>query len=342
MRVTIRDIALQAGVSVAAVSKVLNDYPDIGAETRQRVLRIVRELRYVPRASAQRLVTGRSQTIGVYYKSMVNGLGLRQPFVAQLLNAVKEHMTLLGYDMLLFGDSSSPHYQWELLDRAQHREIDGLMLLGTLEEDMSEILKGELPIVGLDVITTGPRAGFVISDNEGGMVDAVHRAVAAGYKRIGLFYGPLELPAARDRARGFYRGMRESGMPICNRWIVYGGFDFASGTRAAGRLMEQSDLPEVILCTADISAIGAMRTFQEAGLSIPKDVAIVGFDDIDAASYVYPSLTTVAQDTERIGQAATDLLMRLMNSPVGSMRDSARRVQVPTTFVARQSTRNMV
>lgn len=332
---TIKDVAKKAGVSVTAVSRALNNYPDINVNTKSRILKIVEELRYYPRASARNLVTRRSQLIGLYYP-IINGVGLQQPYIGQILDQFKSCLGEHGYDLLIFSDADAPFAGLTLYDRVMYRDVDGLLILGLPDQSIQHLAEADLPVVGIDHFVQGKRCGSVTSDNRRAVHDLVKVLVGGGYRRLGFAHGPLELPVAMERLQGFYSGLAALGIAPNTDWIVDGDFTMEGGQRAGEEILRNRERPDVLICAADVSAIGAMQTFHRAGVRMPDEMSVVGFDDIDAASFVYPQLTTIRQNKEEIGRKAAEIMMTLIHN---EKRDTPMHYVLPTELVVRQSTR---
>lgn len=329
---TIKDIAQKAGVSVSCVSRAINGYPDIKDSTRQRILQIVDEMHYYPKASARHLVTNRTQTIGLIFETHDQS-GFGHPFISKILTAFFQKVGEHGYDLLMFTNSRNPFDTWGLEDRVKYRDVDGIFLIGR-PPNFEKLLQLGIPITGLDFTLTGKSASSVMSDNRQGVQELIKQLYDKGYRRFGFAYGPLNLLPAMERLQGFHSGLWEVGLSSTPQWIVYGNFTYEGGKDAAKQFLTLTNRPEVVLFSSDLSAIGAMQIFQEYGLNIPQDIAVTGFDDVDAATFAYPSLTTIRQDMEQLGQAAATMLLNLMENQVNSPQHLA----IPTTIVWRNST----
>ncbi|MCY0876157.1 MAG: LacI family DNA-binding transcriptional regulator [Firmicutes bacterium] len=333
---TIKDVAKRAGVSVSAVSRALNGYSDINADTKARILQVVEELRYFPKASARHLVTQKSFTIGVHYPS-ISGPGLRQPFIAHVLDVFKNYVGMQGYDVIIFCSTSMPFIQkYDLADRVRYRDVDGVLLLGPPDESIDLLVASEIPVVGVDFATTSSRGGSVNSDNRRAIHEVVLMLHANGYSRFAFAHGPLDLPVSRERLQGFYGAMAMMGMQPKPEWVVDGDFTVEGGVRACERILSLPEYPDVIVCSADGTAIGVLQTLQKAGVKVPDIISVTGFDDIDGASFVYPQLTTIRQDKDEIGRLAAQMMLQLIEgNPLGV----PMYYTLPTRLIVRGSTR---
>lgn len=332
---TIKEIAARAGVSVGTVSRALNGYPDVSAATRARIIQLAEELHYYPSAAAQHLVTNRTYTVGVFF-SPLEGIGLRHPFVSHVLTAFAAAVGREGYDCLWFSNTKAPFDRWGMVDRVRHRAVDGVLLVGQPRQAAEELMSADIPIVAIDFVAAGRRAASVTSDNRRAMQDLVVDLVQAGYTDIAYLHGPLDLPPALERLQGFYAGMAASTREIRPEWVVFSDLTVASGRAATERILAGDHLPAVIACVSDLVAIGALQAIRAGGLRVPEDIGVVGFDDVDAAAYSIPPLTTVRQQKDEMGRVAGRLLTRIIADP---NPPKPEHLVLPTELVVRESTR---
>lgn len=336
---TIKDVAQRAGVSVSAVSRALNGYADINPATKARIMQIVEELRYFPKASARHLVTQKSLMIGIHYPSLF-GPGLRQPFIAHVLDVFKNYVGMRGYDVVLFCSTSAPFSRRaDLADRVNYRDVDGVLLLGPPDEAIDRLAASDTPLVGVDYMTQSRRGGSVNSDNRRAVHDLVLVLFANGYRRFAFAHGPLDLPVSLERLQGFYSGMAAIGLTANPYWIVDGAFTMEGGHKACEQLLGLCELPDVIICSSDGTAIGVLQTLHKAGVKVPEEISVTGFDDIDGAAYVYPQLTTIRQDKDEIGRLAAEMMVQLIDR---DHPDVPRYYTLPTQLVVRGSTRPLI
>lgn len=334
---TIKDVAKQAGVSVTAVSRALNNYPDISATTKKRILQVVEELRYFPKASARHLVTQRTHTIGVFYPSL-DGAGLRQPFIAHVLDRFKNKMGQHGYDILIFSSTQTPFAHFDMLERVRYRDVDGVLLLGSPDDSIQQLAQANVPLVGVDHAAQCNRGGSVSSDNRRALHDLVCVLYDNGYRKMAFVHGPMDFPVSMERLQGYYSGLAEVALTTRPEWIVNGEFVLEAGIRAGEELLLCKEQPDIIICSADVSAIGVMQAYMKAGFSIPEDISVTGFDDIDSARYVYPQLTTIRQDKDEMGLHAAQIMLELLQN---DGLDVPMHYVLPTDLVVRESTRRL-
>jgi LacI family transcriptional regulator len=337
-RVTIKELARVSGVSVGTVSRALNGYTDVRPETRERIMRLARELDYTPAAAARSLVTQRSHIIGVFMETGEGHPDLQHPFFHEVLGGLKQRVGAEGFDLLLFaserpGGGYGPH---SYLKRARHHSVDGCALIGldTEEEEVRRLVRGEIPCVAIDMEVTGPRTEVVMSDNEAGAGTAVRHLHDLGHRRIATITGMIDSRPGIDRLRGYRAAVQELGLAYRDEYVTYGDFYAESGREATAQLLALAEPPTAIFAASDLMAIGAIRAAAEAGLHVPQDLSVIGFDDIQLAPHVNPPLTTLRQDKLGLGAAAGDALVaRIAGDPE---RPSLR--TLPVELVVRGTT----
>jgi LacI family transcriptional regulator len=323
---------------VATVSRVLNNYPDVAPETRQKVMAAIREQEFTPDRAARSLVTGRSQVIGVVLSTGVGHPDLQHPFFQEVLVGLKNALGGLGYDLLLFSvpaieNGFGPN---RFLHRARHHRVDGVAVMGVDPDDaeIRELVRSGLPCMAVDLDVHGGRTGHVTSDNVEGGGLAVRHLYECGHRKIGLIGGPAHTRPAVDRLLGYRRELQRLGLAYRPEYVREGDFYPESGHAAMLALLEQPDPPTAVFAAADLMAAGAFQAIAERGLSAPRDVAVVGFDDIQIAPLLQPSLTTIRQDKERLGGATGEALARLIEDP--DLEPPV--ITVPVELVVRAST----
>ena len=337
-RVTIKELARVSGVSVGTVSRALNGYADVRPETRERIMRLARELDYTPAAAARSLVTQRSHIIGVFMETGEGHPDLQHPFFHEVLGGLKQRVGAEGFDLLLFaserpGGGYGPH---DYLKRARHHSVDGCALIGLDPEDaeVRRLARAEIPCIGIDMNLEGDNVEVVMSDNEGGAIAAVRHLHDLGHRRIATITGMVDSRPGADRLRGYRAAVQAVGLAYRDDYVAYGDFYAESGREATANLLALDEPPTAIFAAADMMAIGAIRAAAEAGLSVPEDLSIVGFDDIQLASHFNPPLTTMRQDKLGLGGAAGDALVaRIAGDP-----DRPALRTLPVELVVRGST----
>jgi LacI family transcriptional regulator len=337
-RVTIRQLAHLSGVSVGTVSRALNGYTDVNPETRERIVRLARELDYTPAAAARSLVTQRSHVIGVFLETGEGHPDLQHPFFHEVLVGLKHEIGAGGYDLLLFASErpGGGYGEHSYLKRARHHSVEGVVLMGVDAEDLElrRLARSGLPCVGVDVALTGPATEYVMSDNVGGAATAVEHLHDLGHRRIATITGLIETRPGADRLRGYRDALRARGLAFRDEYVAYGDFYVESGERAMARLLDLDEPPTAVVCGSDLMALGAIRAISERGMSVPRDVSIVGFDDIQLAGHVQPPLTTLRQDKAGLGAQAGRALTRLIAADAAG----PEAVTLPVELIVRGST----
>ncbi len=339
-RPTQQDVARRAGVSRATVSYVLNSRANgrvpISDETRERVLRAIAELGYVPDASAQALRSGSTHTIGLIIPDMNN------PHFWQTADGIEQTVRSAGYHLLLSSMDLSPQVGQDILRDLSRRRIDGLILMGTFinrseaaKNTLSELLTRRLPIVEItDHHPIDYDVDFVASDYHEVTPVLMAHLLSLGHRRIGLIYGVAAADLGLDRLQPYQDSLRAAGLPDDPELVVNCGTTTEAGYQAARQLLALATPPTAILAINDLLAIGAMRAAGDLGLRIPADLSLVSYDDIPAAQYLVPRLTTASKDAFRLGQEAARLLLARLADP--SLERQTR--AVPTQVIFREST----
>jgi len=307
-------------VSVSTVSRVFNDYDDVSPATRERVLDVARRLDYAPSAAARTLVKQQSQLIGVVLFTGYEHPDIHHPFFQEVLVGLKHGIGELGYDLLLFATEqpgSSRGRPHSYLRRAQQHRVDGLVVMGVDRDDpeVEKLVRADIPVMAVDLDVVHDHTSFVASDNIGGARLAVRHLHELGHTRIATIAGPSNTKPGADRTLGYRAEMRELGLTIPPGYEVEGDFYPESAERAMQSMLALTEPPTAVFAAADMMAVGAIRSMHAAGLSVPGDLAIVGFDDIRLAELLSPPLTTVRQDMVGIGLAAGRALVEQIENP---------------------------
>ncbi|WP_439378270.1 LacI family DNA-binding transcriptional regulator [Amycolatopsis lexingtonensis] len=341
--VTAREIAQLCGVSVATVSRVFNRPATVSEATRTHVERVARELDFSPNESARALSRQRSAMVGLVWDTDHRRPGWRHPFLQDLLLGLKSALSSHGYHLLLLAtsdDARNRHPGVSLADpvgyvgMTRRHHLAGLVLIdsGTDAEAFGTFAQSGLPCVAVDVALSGPRATYVTSDNAAGAAEAVRHLAALGHRRIATITGPRGNAPAAARTEGYRRGLAEAGLPVREDYVVTGDFYRESGFVGMRRLLARKDPPTAVFAASDEMAVGALLAARAAGLRVPDDLAVVGFDDIEVASLVDPALTTVAQDKPGFGTAAAGALLAMIENVA-----APEPVRLPTKLVIRDS-----
>ncbi len=315
-RVTMRQIAEEAGVSRTTVSFVLNNVPgiNISPETRQRILEVARQLNYVPDAGAQNLASRRAGAIALVLRQSPHQLW-SDAFLAPVVQGVATAVRSFGYHVLIepLDPAESHHYG----DLVRSRRADGILLSGPRLDDaeLLRIFDERIPVVMMGQLP-GTQIPFVDVDNIRGAWTAVRHLLELGHTRIAcITNAPLAYTSSRDRLLGYRQALEEADIPYDPSLVRYGAYTDESGAQAMAELLALDPPPTAIFVASDVVALGALSAIQTAGLTVPGDIALIGFDDIPLAPYVDPPLTTIRLPAYSLGWSAGQMLMRLLSEP---------------------------
>ncbi len=338
--VTSEDVARLAGVSRATVSRILNGSAKVSEDLRQRVQDAVATLGYEPDPAARTLVGRRSRqiVIGFFTHYAWSLAGLAQPqyyFYLNVLSEIERVASVAGYDLILPShprDRGGSGYVRGL----RARRVAGVIVAGCSLDDprIPALVEAEIPTVLIDARGSGPRATFVASDNAGGARAAAEHLISLGHERIAVVAGPDIDLAGFDRVVGTAEALGMAGLPADPLLMARMGWSTQAGYEATRSLLEHGVRFSALVAHSDMLAFGALHALDEAGLRVPEDVSVTGFDDIDLARYTRPPLTTVRQDVGAIAKAALNALFALMEGGSGQVAP----VRVPTQLVVRSST----
>lgn len=312
--VSMKDIAAACGVSVATVSKALNDHNDIGAETKEKVKRVAKELGYYPNSSARALKTNRTYNLGVLYKEE-SGSGLTHDYFSQILENFRNTAENSGYDITFLSNSKKRKDQMSYLEHTLYRGMDGVLvaIADYKDPEVMELLSSDLPVVTVDYVFNGRIS--VMSDNIIGMESLLSYIYAQGHREIAYIYGE-ESMVTTNRLSAYYQLHEKKNMVVREEFLQRGKYrDSYTAGVITSQLLEQSHPPTCILYADDFSAIGGMNAIKNRGLRIPEDISVAGYDGITMAAQLEPQLTTYRQDTVGIGRLAAEKLISLIENP---------------------------
>jgi LacI family transcriptional regulator len=331
-RMTIREIADLAGVSIATVSRVMNGRDDVSDETRDAVRRVINEHGYTANRNARGLSAGRTGLVGFLVPLVFPA------YFAEILAGAAEALYEQEMRMVLSPTQHEHAREVSLLDRLMHGgATDGALIVLPREpsEELERALEAGYPFVVVDpLMPLNDRIPSVLAAHTSGADQAMRHLLSLGHRRIGAITGPPGWVATEDRRRGYRSALAAAGIPFDPELEVEADFEITDGQQAAGVLLDLRNPPTAIFAFNDNIAVGAMQTAHELGLRIPEDLSIVGFDDVAHASIVTPSLTTVRQPLAEMGRTAVSLLVRLLE------RQSVETlsIQLATRLVVRGST----
>ena len=326
---TLAEIAAAAGVSSMTASRAMNNQPGVSRSTRDAILKLANNMGYVANRSAQKLSGGRSRVIGLLAAEMDGA------FTGALVSAAVRAVAAVGYEVLIYS----------LTDRAQRPNDNVLQLLQQVTDGVIAILPyqfgfvealsaAQVPVVTIDQHTEHAEFPSIASDSYGGARSAMLHLAELGHQRIAFITGDERMNSARDRHRAYDDAVGILGMERDPALVLQGDYSLGSGREAAQQLLALPVRPTALFASNDLSAFGAMSVLQSAGLRVPQDISVLGFDDLEAASLVHPGLTTVRQPMAEMGRAAANTLLAL----IAGLDVATQQVSLPTELVVRAST----
>lgn len=330
-RPTLKDVAQAAGTSVMTASRAINGAGYVSEETRRRVLEAAQMLGYRPNGMARGLVTRRSQAVGVIISDITN------PFFPQVIRGIEDALRAQRYHVVLADTDGDPVQDARALGLLLERQVDGLILCASRapDEELRQVAASGVPVVVINRIVDDPRIAAVLVDARTAALDAVRHLVALGHRRIACITGPRASWSSRERLEGYRQALAEAGLqedPVLTREATPA--TMAGGARAMHELLARQPRPTAVFAFDDLIAIGALQAAADHGLHVPRDLAVVGFDDIELAAFIRPALTTVRQPKYQMGREAAELMLQMLGPQ--PPRGPVRRI-LPGELVVRES-----
>mgnify|MGYP000076633986 CR=1 FL=1 len=334
---SIKKVAQLAGVSTATVSRYLNSPEQVKEKTRSKVQSAIDETGYAPNALARNFRRGKTSLIVVVLPS------IGDPFLEKVMHGIWKVADELGYSILIRDTQSNSHEFDEYTDMVFSKQADGILLLASISpyseaEAQRGHGKAHPPLVlGLESVTTElTQFPSVRVDNVAAAADGTEYLIQLGHERIGFVAGKRDSLLTHDREKGYRQAMRKAKLKVEKDWVVEGEQTIDGARRATRRLLTHEQRPTAIFCANDEMALGAVHEIKSAGLKIPTDISVIGFDDIRYAEVMDPPLTTIAQPAEEIGERT---MRRLVQAIEGSENDNSAEI-VPHKLIVRKSTGN--
>lgn len=327
--ITIVDVADEAGVSYATVSRVINNKAHVSPEKRERVLRAMAQLGYVVNMQARSLAGGESRVVGLLVDY------LSSSYMDEIIRGIDEALDAENYDLMLYTTHRRKTKESAYVTKLTRGLADGLLLIlpRNAAAYLDTLRQRQFPHVMVDYLNNKQNVPSVSATNFRGAYDAMSFLLSLGHRRIGFITGTMELGSARDRLDGYRAALKDHGIPADSHLICEGDFTQPQGYQCAQELLSLSEQPTAIFASNDMMAFGVMEAARERGLRLPEDLSIVGFDDIPQASYVHPALTTIRQPLEEMGRSATHLLLKYIAHPNAEIE----RIELPTRLIIRES-----
>lgn len=328
-KISIKDVAREANVSHATVSRVINNYPHVSREKREQVLLAMSRLGYVANQQARSLAGGRSHTIGL----LVPGVG--NSYIGQIMIGIDEVLGANQYDLMLYTTQRRRTHEAAYVATLTRGLTDGLLLLLPLNPEayLKALHEQQYPYVVIDHQGFDDYSPTVIATNFEGAYEATAYLIELGHRRIGFIAGTPILNSAIERQNGYKAALAAHNIPFSPELVRNGEFLTPASYDAARELLDLPDPPTAIFAASDLSAFGAADAIRNRGLNIPQDVSLVGFDDLPEAAWAHTALTTVRQPLREMGVIATRMLL----DQIMGRQDQEQRIVVKTELIIRES-----
>src|SRR5215208_1199415 len=330
---TIREVAESAGVSYATVSHVINNTRLVSKETRERVLAAMSELNYRPNALARSLRQGKTNTLGLVLPDSAN------PFFAEISRSIEDEAFKKGYSVFLCNTELDTQRELFYVDVLSKKQVDGIIFVaaGDQADSLDFLLRQNMPVVMIDRDLPNVEVDAVLTDHQLGGCLATQHLLELGHTRIACIAGPSSITPSAERITGYRNALEEAGLAADETLILRGDYHAQSGMEMSHAILRMEPRPTAIFAMNDLMALGALRAAAEEGCSVPGDLAVVGYDDLELAHFTNPPLTTIAQPKKEIGAQAISLLVDRM-----SRRDrSPSRIVLPPELIVRRSTQSL-
>jgi LacI family transcriptional regulator/LacI family purine nucleotide synthesis repressor len=316
--VSMKDIAEVCGVSVATVSKALNDHSDISERTKVRIRQTAKEMGYFPNSAAQALKTNRTYNIGILFGDETKR-GLTHDYFCSILDSFKQTAERRGYDITFINCSKRGKNRMSYLEHAMYRGFDGVAIafINFMDPEVVSLIRSDLPVVTIDHMFDNRIS--IVSDNVAGMNRLVNHVYEKGHRKIAYIYGNAS-SVTQNRLTSFYKTTKDLGLDIPEDYIRQGAYkDVKLSYQRTLELLELPDPPTCILYPDDFASFGGINAIRSKGLHVPDDISVVGYDGIQAVRYLLPRLTTYRQNTEQIGHDAAKKLIGLIEEPKATL-----------------------
>jgi DNA-binding LacI/PurR family transcriptional regulator len=328
--VDMQEVARLANVSIATVSRTINKVPTVDPKLAKRVWKVIKEHGYTPNTQARALVSGRTRLLGLIVSEITN------PFFPELIQGFEDVAVENGYEVLIGSTNYDPDRMKTCIRRMIERKAEGVavMTFGIEEPLLEQLASRQVPLVFVDVAPDRPGISLLRVDYHQGIRQGVQHLAALGHRDIAFITGPLRLHSAHSRLAAFQRATRECGINVDPSRIVEGDHTMEGGKAAAEKLLTGTTLPTAIMCSNDVTAIGVLQEAYRAGLRIPDDLSVVGFDNTHITQMTVPPLTTVEMSCIDLARAAVMALRAYLEGQSSPKRE----YPVETRLVVREST----
>jgi LacI family transcriptional regulator len=331
MATTLHEVAQRAGVSAMTVSRVVNGRGSVDSETRQRVEEAIQALDYVPNRIARGLISQKTQTIGIIVPDIVN------PFFAPVVRGAESAARKAGYRVLLCNSEGDLRLEREYIEDLVAHRVEGLLLAPASDRSRSSmlsLLRGGFPLVLIDRALPDADCDLIASDNAQGARRLIEHLIAIGHREIAHVSDAEDTSTGRERLQGYREALEAAGIPFQPELVIRTTVDRIGGYRAAQEILARDPLPTAIFAVNNMTAVGTMEALRERGLSVPKDMGLVCFDDVEHLAVLSPILTVIDQPAETFGSLGVQLLLERMS---GKASSRPRRIILQTDLIVRQS-----
>mgnify|MGYP001049921520 CR=1 FL=1 len=310
-RLTIKEVAKLAGVSTATVSRILNDDPVVQEKTRKKVKKILDKFSYQRNMLARKLVLKKTSTIGILLSDITN------PFYSEIARGMEDEARRWKYTVIFSSTDNKREVQKEYINIFQEQRVDGIIFASAAlqDPDVEVLFKENFPFVLVNRKIDTIKTDFIVLDNVKGAYIATEHLIKLGHKRIGFIYGNLTYSTGLDRLEGYKNALREYGIEQDPNLIKSGDFRRESGYLAFKEFLKMENPPNAVFASNDFMALGALEAASELGVKIPEDIALIGFDNINFASFKFVNLTTISQRIYEMGTKGIQLLIRKIENP---------------------------
>jgi len=331
-RMDIRTVARLANVSIATVSRTMNRVPTVNPKLAKRVWEVIDKLDYFPNTQARALVSGRSRLFGLIVSEITN------PFFPELIQGFEDIAVEHGYEILVSSTNHDPKKMSHCIRRMLERKVEGVavMTFGIEEPLLEQLAKRKVPMVFIDVAPERPGISLLRVDYHHGIRQGVQHLAALGHRDIAFISGPKSLHSAQSRTSAFSKSLKECGLSPNPAWIIEGDHTLEGGVATMERLLKMKPLPTAVMCSNDMTAIGVLHELYRAGLRVPDDFSVIGFDDIHIAAVTIPPLTTVQMSRFDLARSAFNALR--VHVEATEENETKREYRIQTDLVVREST----
>lgn len=308
---TAKDVAQRAGVSIATVSRVINNRESVSPEIRAKVLQAIKVLGYRPSRAAQLLRAKRGHVLGLIISDIQN------PFFTAVARGIEDVAYQHGYSLILCNTDEDSEKESLYLDVMRAEAVAGVILATTVEDNpnVGQFVENGIPVVAIDRHLNDPRIDSVMVDSVQGTLEAMSHLIDLRHRRIGLICGPLTITTMRERRDGYLLAHQQHDLLVSPELIQFGGLNQAGGYACAQKLLQLLLSPTALFAANNLMTLGALHAIQEHGMRVPQDISVVSFSDMPWASLLQPPLTVIAQPDYELGQKAAELLLERLDKP---------------------------